>query len=241
MCRTIRGAAIFVAWEECRTVSAGCQGLGDGKLVVTYAYKLGARSKSFDQLCDEGKEIARQHNAKWSEVTTYVQKTLTKADLPAKIEIDCPTPKGQYPVYPRMISMRREVISASSLPLPVPVGAVEAKPAAADELQELPNPFLIGSETPVPVKTRPTKTVKIPLDYLQYCDEKGMVAEKGLIAWPKNAGEKGKVIESAVEYSGELNGLPAVKNISAVRLVVPVVSGHNKAGAKVGVVLLDRP
>lgn len=217
------------------------QGLGDGKLVVTYAYKLGSRSKSFDQLCDEGKEIARQQNAKWSEVTTYVQKTLTKADLPAKIEIDCPTPKGQYPVYPRMISVRREVISAGSLPLPVPVGTIEAKGAAADELQELPNPFLIGSETPVPVKTRPTKTVKVPLEYLQYCDEKGAVAEKGLLAWPKNAGEKGKVIESAVEYWGELNGLPVVKNISAARLVVPVVSGHNKAGAKVGVVFFASP
>jgi hypothetical protein len=139
-----------------------------------------------------------------------------------------------------MVFVRREIVPANSTPLPVPPGAIEAKSAPAEQLQTLPNPFLIGSEPPVPVKSRATKTVKIPLNYLQYCDEKGAVAEKGLLAWPKNAGEKGKVIEAAVEYGGELN-LPAVKTISAARLIVPVVSGHNKAGAKLGAVFLESP
>ncbi len=39
--------------------------LGANKLVVTYAYSPGFRTKSFDQLCLEGKEIAKQHNAVW--------------------------------------------------------------------------------------------------------------------------------------------------------------------------------
>ena len=85
--------------------------LGENRLVVTYAYKLGARTKSFDQLCDEGKEIARQHNARWSDTVSYVQKTFTAKDLPASFEIDCPTPKGQYPVYPRMVLLRRELVA----------------------------------------------------------------------------------------------------------------------------------
>lgn len=221
--------------------AADAQGLGDDRLVVTYAYKLGSRSKSFDQLCDEGKEIARQHNAKWSELVTYAQKTFSKSDLPAKFEIDCPTPAGQYPVYPRMVFVRREIVPANSTPLPVPPGAIEAKNAPAEELQTLPNPFLIGSETPTAVKIRATKTAKIPLNYIQYCDEKGAVAEKGLLAWPKNAGEKGKVIEAAVEYGGELNKLPPGKSISAARLILPVISGHNKASAKIGAVFFESP
>jgi len=61
---------------------------------VTYAYRLGSRSKSFDQLCDEGKEIARQHNATWSNTTTYARKIFAAKDLPSSFEIDCPTPKG---------------------------------------------------------------------------------------------------------------------------------------------------
>ncbi len=211
--------------------------LGDNKLVVTYAYKLGSRTKSFDQLCDQGKEIARQHNAKWSDTVTYVQKTFTAKDLPAKLEIDCPTPKGEYAVYPRMMLVRREIISASAKPLALPEGAVAAKPSAADELQTLPNPFLIGTEAPQAIKTRAVKTTQIPLEYIQYCDEKGAIAETGQIAWPKIDAEKGKVIESAVLIGGELKNLPS-KGIAAARLIIPVVQGHNKANAKIGAVFL---
>jgi len=80
--------------------------------------------------------------------------------------------------------------------------------------------------------------VQIPLSYVQYSDEKGAVAEKGVLAWPKNAGEKGKVLQAAVQLNGELTTLPPVKSISEARLVVPVISGHNKASAKLGVVFL---
>jgi len=63
--------------------------LDKNRLVVTYAYRLGSRTKSFEQLCDEGKEIARQHNARWSDTVTCVQKTFSAADLPDTFEIDC--------------------------------------------------------------------------------------------------------------------------------------------------------
>jgi len=121
--------------------------LGDNTLVVTYAYKLGSRSKSLDQLCSNGTAIAQQQSATWSDTVTYVQKTFKAQDLAsAKFEIDCPTPKDQFPVYPRMLFLRREVIDPTGKPLPLPDGALEAKPAGIDELATLPNPFLIGTD-----------------------------------------------------------------------------------------------
>ncbi len=215
--------------------------LGESKLVVTYAYRLGSRSKSFDQLCDQGKQIAKQADAKWSDTIVYAQKSFAATDLPGQLEIDCPTPKGAWPVYPRMMFIRREVIAPGSSPLPMPSGAIAALPASPDELQSLPNPFLIGTETPAPVKERAIRTVRIPLKYVQFCDENGQVSDTGLLAWPKAAAENGKVIEGAVEYGGELKDLPPLKSIAAARLVVPVVSGHNKAAQKIAVVFLDAP
>jgi hypothetical protein len=211
--------------------------LGGNKLVVTYAYRLGSRSKSFDRLCDEGKDIANQQGAAWSRTITYAQKVFTAGGLPASFEIDCPTPKGKYPVYPRMLWVRREVISGTSSPMALPAGAVAATPASSDELQTLPDPFLIGTETPPPVKEQAVHTVPIPLEYVQFCNEKGEIAEKGAMAWPKNAAEQGKVIEGAVIFDGDLKDLPAGK-LAAARIVFPVVSGHNKANGKVGAVFL---
>lgn len=131
--------------------------LGNNQLVVTYAYRLGSRTKSFAQLCDQGKEIAAQHNAKWAETVTCAQRVFAAQDLPARFDIDCPTPKGEYPVYPRMLFLRREVIAPGSVPQPLPPGALEAKSAPADELVPLPNPFLVGTEPPALVKARKLK------------------------------------------------------------------------------------
>lgn len=122
--------------------------LGNNKLVVTYAYRLGMRTSSFEQLCEQGKRVARQVDAAWSDKITYVQKTFTAKDLPAKFDIDCPTPKGKYPVYPRMLFMRREVLAPSASPLSLPDGAVVATVGEDQELLSLPNPFLVGTEPP---------------------------------------------------------------------------------------------
>jgi len=83
-----------------------------------------------------------------AEVSVDDGKTFTAKDLPATFEIDCPTPRGQYPVYPRMMFLRREVLAPGQQPLPLPQGVVEAKPAVADELQTRPNPILLGTEPP---------------------------------------------------------------------------------------------
>jgi hypothetical protein len=123
--------------------------LGENKLVVTYAYAPGYRDKSFEELYKEHKPLFAQQNAHWAAQTpTVVQKTYTAKDLPATFEVDVPTPKNKYPVYPRMLFLRREIVSATGKPLPLPAGAQAAKMGADDELKTLPNPYLIGTQPP---------------------------------------------------------------------------------------------
>ena len=123
--------------------------LGENTLVVTYAYRLGSRAQSLEQLCAQGKPLAKQIDATWSEKITYARKTFTARDLPATFEIDCPTPKGRFPIYPRMLYVQRQVLAPGATPLPLPDGAVEARGAGADEESTaLPNPFLVGTDAP---------------------------------------------------------------------------------------------
>jgi hypothetical protein len=211
--------------------------LGKNKLVVTYAYRLGSRAKSFEQLCDAGKEIARQHDATWSDAVTCAQKVFRAQDLPATFAIDCPTPKGRYPVYPRMMFLRREVIAPGSTPQPLPAGAVPAQVGPDEELMTLPNPFLVGAEPPPVIQPRAVRTSRLPLAYLYYVNENGETSPQGTLRWPKNRAEAGKVVAGAVIVTGDLTGLPA-KGLAAARLFVPVTQTHNKAPARLGVVFL---
>ncbi len=118
--------------------------LGDNRLVVTYAYCLGARHESYEQMYAEDKEIARAHSASWETTPTVVQKTFTAAELPATFEIDVPTPRDKYPVYPRMVFVRREVIGPNQKPLALPEGAKAPSIGPNDELKTLPSPLTIG-------------------------------------------------------------------------------------------------
>ena len=120
--------------------------LGDNKLVVTYAYSPGFRAKSFEQLCAEGKEVSKQHNATWAGTPTVVQKIFTAKDLPAKFDIDVPTPKDKFPVYPQMLFVRREIFASAGKPLPLPDDAQSPASGSNDELKTLPNPFLMGTQ-----------------------------------------------------------------------------------------------
>jgi len=213
--------------------------LGESKLVVTYAYAPGYRNKSFEQLCNEGKEVAKQHNAAWADTPTVVQKVLAARDLPATFDIDVPTPKDKYPVYPRMLFVRREVIAAGSKPLPLPDKAQEPKMGPNDELKTLPNPFLIGSQPPPARIVRPTKTVTLDLKPGHFVTQAGDVPTSDFIKWPKTAQEK--VDAMAFLIGGELKGLPAVKDLAGARLVFPTIRAHAEAPTKVGVVALKAP
>jgi hypothetical protein len=213
--------------------------LGDNKLVVTYAYAPGCRTKSFEQLCNEGKELAKQHNATWADTATVVQKVFTAKDLPAKFEIDVPTPKDKHPVYPRMLFVRREVISATSKPLPLPDKAQEPKMGPNDELKSLPNPFLIGTQPPPARIVRPVKTVTLDLKAGHFVTKSGDVPTTDFIKWPKT--EQEKVEPMAFLIGGELKDLPALKDLGAARLVFPAIRAHQEAPTKVGVVVLKAP
>ena len=132
------------------TVSvADPKALGDNRLVVTYAYRTGARNKSYEQMYKEDKEIARAHNASWEATPTVVQKVFTAKDLPAAFEIDVPTPRDKYPVYPRMMFVRREVVGPDQKPLPLPEGAKRPTTGPNDELKTLPSPLTIGLHRPM--------------------------------------------------------------------------------------------
>ena len=96
----------------------------------------------------EDKEIARAHNAKWETAPTVVQKVFTAQDLAATFEIDVPTPKDKYPVYPRMMFVRREVVGPDQKPLPLPEGAKRPTMGLGDELKTLPSPLTIGIHPP---------------------------------------------------------------------------------------------
>ncbi|MEI6165852.1 MAG: hypothetical protein WCS52_01525 [bacterium] len=251
--------------NEVNVSVADPKSLGNNQLIVTYAYRLGSRAKSFAKLCADGREIAKQHNAKWSDTITVVQKRFSAKDLPAKIVIDCPTPKGQYPVYPRMVSVRREVVVPGGVVQPLPAGAEEAKVASEAELQTLPSPFLVGTQPPpawaasgskektleggagdmsspigggIPVKS--DETMKIPLTYVNFLNDKGESGVRGALRWPKASDAPGKVVAGMVLVKGDLKKL-AGKHIAAVRLVVPVAESHKSAPAKLGAFLLVVP
>jgi hypothetical protein len=208
--------------------------LGDNRLVVTYAYRTGFRSKSYEQLADADAEVARAHYATWSERPTVVQKVLTTADLPATFDIDIPTPRGKYPVYPRMLFLRREVLAPGSKPLPLPEGAEEAHPSTAEELATLPNPFTIGTALPPKKVQRPTSRRTIGLHLSQAVSLDGEAQENHFLKWKK--GETWVML-----VGGDLKDLPPVRDIASARLVFPVVRGHAKAATKVGVSLLTAP
>jgi hypothetical protein len=218
---------------------ADAAGLGDNKLVVTYAYAPGFRTKSFEQLCIEGKEVAKQHNAKWADTPTVVQKVFAAKDLPAKFDIDVPTPKDKFPVYPKMIFVRREVVAANGKPLPLPEGAAEPKAGADDELKTLPNPFLMGSQPPQPKAARTTKTITLDLKGGHFVTKAGEIPATDFIKWPKNDQEK--VVPMAFLIGGDLKDLPALKDLAGARLVFPAVRAHPEAPTKVGVVCLKAP
>lgn len=209
--------------------------LGDNKLVVTYAYRVGSRRKSYEQLWLEGKEIARGHDASWDATATVVQKTFTARDLPALFEIDVPTPRALHPVYPRMLFVRREVLAPSQQPLPLPDKAQPPRTNPDDELKTLPNPLLTGTQPP-PADARPVKTTIFPLAPGQFVSKSGQVPGSDFLKWPKTEQEQ---VDSLVYLiGGDLMNLPTLKNLTAARLVFPVTRSHPKAPTKVGAVPL---
>ncbi|KKL86133.1 hypothetical protein LCGC14_1947780, partial [marine sediment metagenome] len=224
------------------TVSAGdAKKLGDNKLVVTYAYSLGSRRYSYEQLAEGDYEVAKAHKASWSTTPTVVQKIFTAKDLPATFDVPVPTPKGKYPVYPRMLLMRREVIAANGKPMPLPDGAIAPKVGPNDELKSLPNPFLMGIAKPPKKTPRPTVTTKLPLQVSHVVSRtnEGKVGPTYENFHIKTRPKKPEAWVMLV--GGELKGLPASRDIAEAQLCIPIVNSHPKATTQVAAVMLKKP
>jgi len=219
------------------TVSvADAKALGAGRLAVTYAYCLGSRNRSYEQIAERGAEVARAHYAQWSDTPTVVRKVFAASDLPATFTIDVPTAKGAQPVYPRMLFLRREVLSPGAEPLPLPDGAVEPKRSAGDSLQTMPNPFLVGIAKPPKRIVRPIETKKIPLALSHVVATDGKVFDNHFIKWrPK------KVEAWVMLVGGSLGTLPAPRDIAAARICLPVTHACPQAPTQVGCTLLEAP
>jgi hypothetical protein len=219
------------------TVSAAdAAALGNGRLVVTYAWNPGSQGLSYEDLCAQGAEIARAHGSRWSETPTFVRKTFAAADLPATFTIDIPTPPGKRPAYPRMLMLSREVLAEGAAPLPLPDGAVEAVEAPADQLITLPSPLHTGFTAPAPQAPRKTAVTRLPLVPGPVVSMKGEVHARHFLKWQKDSSDAWILL-----VGGRLDGLPPADAIARVRLVAPVVRGYEKAPTRVAAVWLKAP
>ncbi|MDP6634099.1 MAG: hypothetical protein QGG42_04335 [Phycisphaerae bacterium] len=216
--------------------------LGENKLVVTYAYALGARSAPYEKLCDQGAELARAHHASWSDTPTVVRKVFGAGDLPATFEIPIPTPKDKHPVYPRMLFLRREVIAAGQEPQPIPKGALEAKVRPGQILKSLPNPFLMGLARPPKRVVRTHTTRKLPLkaSHVVWRDKNGKMRDE---VWRNHfVKTRPKSVEAWVMLvGGTLKDLPPTRAIAAGRLCIPVTNAITQAPSQLGAALLKAP
>jgi hypothetical protein len=209
--------------------------LGENELAVTYAYSLGSRDWSHEEFADRGYEVARGHKAQWSDKVTAVQKVFSTRDLPATFTIDCPTPKDEQVVYPRMHFIRREVLSPGQKPMPLPEGALAPIVGHNDELKTLPYPFHMGTDKP-PVKiVRPTKTTQLPLACSHVVDFENNVYDNH---WIKT---RPKVDEWWIMLvGGGLNDLPKPGDIARAAVCIPVTKTHAKADVRVGILSLQK-
>lgn len=210
--------------------------LADNRLVVTYAYRLGSRNKSFEQMYDEDKEVAKGHDAVWDDTVTCVQKTFAAKDLPAKFEIDCPTPKGRYPVYPRMLFVRREVLAPGQAAATLPAPATTPKVGPNEELAVLPSPWLVGTQLPPVVPARSTKVAVLPAAKTAFVTKQGQVFKHQFVKWLKDNSDAWVML---VDFDAQT--LPKADELASAKLVLYVEEAHDKAPMQVAAVMLDAP
>ena len=217
------------------TISAdNAAALGDNRLLMTYAYCLGTRTATPEDLCDGSKEIARGHNVSWSSEPIVVQKVIDK--LPATIEIPVPTAKGKHPAYPRMLFLWREVLAPGQEPLPVPARPTTPTVGPNEQLTELPNPWLIGARPPVKQPARPTKTATLQPNARSFCSKQGQVSQHQFIKWLKDNSDAWIML-----VGFDKTQLPAADQLASAKLVVYVEEAHDKAPMQVAAVSVDAP
>ena len=205
-----------------------------GRLVVTYAYCTGSRDRTPEEVFDRDAEIARAHYATWSGSPIVVQKVIDR--LPAKLEIPVPTPKDRQPVYPRMLFLRREVLSPGQEPLPVPSRPSQPRVGPGEVLATLPNPWTIGTTRPPKMDDRPTKATVSAPSRVGYVSKKGEVFAHRFVKWLKDNSDAWILL---VDF--DTSKLPDPKQLAAAKLVVYVIESHDRAPMQVAAVALEAP
>lgn len=117
--------------------------LKDNSLVITYIFQVGKKSRSFDQYVESDKEIAKSISSEWGPEVYFVQKILKTSDFKNgsfSFDIDIATKKGKYPAYPRMISLKREIVGPGEKPQLLPKDAILFD-GSEGEMVSLPYPF----------------------------------------------------------------------------------------------------
>ncbi len=208
--------------------------LGGNRVVVTYAYCLGQRERSPEEMFDRDAEVARAHYASWSDEPIVVQRTIDK--FPATFEIPVPTPEGKQPVYPRMVFLRREVLAPGQSPMPVPEEPSEPSVGAGERLALLPNPWLIGTGKPPELPKRATKTEVRPVARAAYVSKSGEVFSHQFVKWLKDNSEAWILL-----LDFDKTNLPEIKSLASAKLVLYVYEAHDKAPMQVAAVALDAP
>ena len=187
---------------------------------------------------DEDKELAKGHDATWDDAVTCVQKTFTASDLPAKFEIDCPTPKGKYPVYPRMVFVRREVLapgqSPAALPAPPSTPAVGPERRAGDAAQSLDDRHATAAGGAGSGRRR---RAVLPVKKVAYVSKKGEVFKHQFVKWLKDNSDAWIMLVDFDAAKLPKRG----RRWPSAKLVLYVEEAHDKAPMQVAAVMLDAP
>lgn len=202
-----------------------------GPVALTLAYQPGSRDRAEQRLYERGEELGKGHHARWDE-PVIVRRVFDQ--LPATFTIDVPTPKDRFPVYPRMLYLRREVFAGAR---PAATPAREAAPGAT--LATLPEPWLLGLKPPAAaaaVAAGPTTTVRLPFTTRSFVSGDGQVTAQGVLRWPKLPNEK--VVPVAWLLGAPTGKLPAADRLVRATLEFAVVASHDKAPALVAAVPL---
>ncbi len=214
--------------------AADAEALDKNRLVVTYAYCLGRRDRTPEEMFDRDAEVARAHYATWSAAPIVVQKTIDK--FPATFEILIPTPKDKRPVYPRMLFLRREVLAPGQEPAAVPAEPTTPTVGPGQSLATLPNPWLIGTQKPPAMPQRPTTTERRAAKRTAYVSKQGEVFDHQFVKWLKDNSNAWVLLADF-----DTGGLPEVKSLASAKLVLYVHESHDRAPMQAAAVALEAP
>ncbi len=203
-------------------------------LVVTYAYCLGSREPTPEQMFDRDAELYRAHWAQWSEKPIVVRHVIDRS--PYTFEIPIPTPNGKQPVYPRMLYLRREVLAVGRPARPTAAASTTARVGPEEYLANVPVPWLIGTTPPKPRPKRRTKTIILPIRSHLYCSKSGAVIKHQSLEWLKDSSQA-RVLLMDFDVAKLLDA----KRLAGAKLVINVDKADNRAPLQASATALAGP